>query len=430
MEVVASHDIPPSLEQERLTACFTDIALDLLEALRTIHSEGFTHRDLTPRNIFVVTKSPKWWVKIGDFGMSKRVDPEVTALRTLTGTFAFMAPEIIPDDYDEESPTYTNKVDMWSLGCVVYNILAKQPPFNGSSKARRTPFPRGPLEGRVGHSGMAFIQSLLTLDAKQRPTAEVALMDKWFKVLSFGANVPCPTTNSPEAHHVEEANVVGLHCVSISEIGKQSVQLLESQLLPQDQYEAIKISPFPPPDQYELMKILSTFPPPDQHEAIKITLASSNVKPSNEGVICVYPGDIAQPQGVKGEHEMWKHFDRAYNETRQVYMCADLEDKRGDKRGWHRASYDSSPKLYSHLQMDVNGVQVTRPRRISPLSNVIIPSITHESPVETNRECSELISQHRNNRTEGFEIFRTTLVPPFAEVLGGSIITQDLCSDD
>ena len=67
-----------------------DITVNLLEALKIMHSEGFTHRDLKPQNIFVVAKAPRWWVKIGDFGITKRVERDVTALRTETGTPLFM----------------------------------------------------------------------------------------------------------------------------------------------------------------------------------------------------------------------------------------------------------------------------------------------------------------------------------------------------
>jgi serine/threonine protein kinase len=50
-----------------------EIVHQLLEGLQVIYKEGITHRDLKPQNIFVVERSPNWWVKIGDFGISKRI---------------------------------------------------------------------------------------------------------------------------------------------------------------------------------------------------------------------------------------------------------------------------------------------------------------------------------------------------------------------
>jgi calcium/calmodulin-dependent protein kinase I len=57
-----------------------------------MHAEGYAHRDLKPQNVFVVQKQPQWWVKLGDFGLSKQ-RTEQTAFRTQAGTQQYMAPE-------------------------------------------------------------------------------------------------------------------------------------------------------------------------------------------------------------------------------------------------------------------------------------------------------------------------------------------------
>src|SRR5271154_4980923 len=80
------------------------IAHQLLEGLKIVHDCGITHRDLKPQNIFVVRKSPDWWVKIGDFGISKHIGETTTSLHTKVGTANYMAPEIL----DEDNVTYTN----------------------------------------------------------------------------------------------------------------------------------------------------------------------------------------------------------------------------------------------------------------------------------------------------------------------------------
>ncbi|KAI3316948.1 kinase-like protein [Xylariaceae sp. AK1471] len=63
--------------QERLESSFPErevqiITLQLLEGLQFMHDNRFTHRDLKPGNILVVHPGPEWWVKIADFGISKR----------------------------------------------------------------------------------------------------------------------------------------------------------------------------------------------------------------------------------------------------------------------------------------------------------------------------------------------------------------------
>ncbi|EMR69165.1 putative serine threonine-protein kinase protein [Eutypa lata UCREL1] len=117
------------------------------------------HRDLKPENILVVSNQPgKIHIKVCDFGISKRLSARGTSVyRTYCGTRAYKAPEIIGmiQEEEEESGTnntnsiprflynatvyrlyskfrgrhstgaYTEKVDLWSLGCIIYKMDQK-----------------------------------------------------------------------------------------------------------------------------------------------------------------------------------------------------------------------------------------------------------------------------------------------------------------
>ncbi|KAL8669334.1 MAG: hypothetical protein Q9168_006070 [Polycauliona sp. 1 TL-2023] len=99
-----------------------NIVLQLLEGLQFMHDFDFTHRDLKPA---VGPSKSDWWVKIADFGISKRASDGLTELRTKIGTPAFAAPEVLgfcPLDEDS-SDAYTNAVDVWSLGVIAFFIL-------------------------------------------------------------------------------------------------------------------------------------------------------------------------------------------------------------------------------------------------------------------------------------------------------------------
>lgn len=122
--------------QQYLTKPFPEpearqISLQVTEALQLMHESGFAHRDLKPGNILIFQKGPGWWVKLADFGISKRGVESSTLLRTVEiGTRGFMASEILglycPDDFDEEAfeadeaahdaLAYTPVVDLWGLG--------------------------------------------------------------------------------------------------------------------------------------------------------------------------------------------------------------------------------------------------------------------------------------------------------------------------
>ena len=91
-----------------------DIILDLILGIKEIHKNNIIHRDLKPANIFI-NKENK--IKIGDFGISKQLDNGEKYASTNTGTNYYMAPEIIKGEQ------YNNKIDIWALGCIIYELF-------------------------------------------------------------------------------------------------------------------------------------------------------------------------------------------------------------------------------------------------------------------------------------------------------------------
>lgn len=162
------------------------IIRQLLEGLCIMHRDGFTHRDLKPQNIFVVKDNPDIWVKIGDFGITKRVPQDGTSLRTETGTSGYVAPEVL-GYHDQESSKYTNAVDLWSLGCICHRLLTMQLPFETPATMIRycsgvTKLPIETLR-RDNDEAVAFVKRLLMVDPSERYTAERALQSIWFNKL-------------------------------------------------------------------------------------------------------------------------------------------------------------------------------------------------------------------------------------------------------
>ena len=163
-----------------------DVMVQLLEGLEIMHAEGFAHRDLKPANIFVAHKDPTWWVKIGDFGISKRIQNQDTSLRTFTGTHDYMAPEFFGyvDGIDDERSDYTHVVDIWALGCVVYKLWTHTVPFPSHSNLRplqrycsgRDPFPvEALMSPGCPDVEITIIKALLNVEPSERPSAKAAL---------------------------------------------------------------------------------------------------------------------------------------------------------------------------------------------------------------------------------------------------------------
>lgn len=83
------------------------------------------HRDIKPENIFFL--SDKYTVKLGDFGLAKCLAPHTHFTQTYVGTPYYMPPEVINEQ------AYNTVCDVWSLGCVMYELCALSPPFTAKS---------------------------------------------------------------------------------------------------------------------------------------------------------------------------------------------------------------------------------------------------------------------------------------------------------
>lgn len=101
------------------------IVYSIVLALQYIHSLGYIHRDIKPENIFI---TKKYVIKIADFGLA--INKNETPPNNRVGTPEFMAPEIINLRYDYNRVCkYDEKVDIWALGCVIYELLYGFSPF-------------------------------------------------------------------------------------------------------------------------------------------------------------------------------------------------------------------------------------------------------------------------------------------------------------
>jgi len=93
--------------------------------LNYLHRQNITHRDLKPENILLVSKDlDNFNVKLADLGFAQEFDREHGETMTLIlGTPLYMAPEMV------RKKAYNEKVDVWSLGVITYQLLSGRTPF-------------------------------------------------------------------------------------------------------------------------------------------------------------------------------------------------------------------------------------------------------------------------------------------------------------
>lgn len=190
------------------------IIAQVCDALAYIHSKGIAHRDLKPENVLLTTENPPT-VKVADFGLAKVVD-SVTFLRTMCGTPAYLAPEVVTQQNQEG---YDHLVDSWSVGVIVFCMFTLSSPFIEDENQRdlkvriaeRTI--QWSILDHVDVSPLArtFIERLLEHDPRDRMSLSTACTHAWL------ANVPTLSYLQPRAITGSSVASIqdGASCVSL-----------------------------------------------------------------------------------------------------------------------------------------------------------------------------------------------------------------------
>ncbi len=221
------------------------IGREMAIGLAAAHKLGLVHRDIKPGNVWL--EAPNGRVKILDFGLAKPVEgtdsAELTAMGSLVGTPAYMAPE------QGRGQTLDGRADLFSLGCVLYRLCTGKLPFARSTLmsiliavATEEPTPVRELNPNVPEPLAELIRRLMAKNAADRPVnaqAVVKELDGIIEPTQKSAEVIPHVFYAPMAVSVQESNpFADIDTVMDSETAEPQVEVAK---LPPRKFPAILV---------------------------------------------------------------------------------------------------------------------------------------------------------------------------------------------
>jgi len=168
--IARAADAGRPLGEARALRHFAQIA----DALSYMHERRVMHRDIKPANVFLsnddVADGEDPVMKLGDLGLGRYFSSKTNVVNSFVGTPYYMSPEQI------QGGGYDFKSDIWSLGCLLYELVTLRSPFYSAGinfyvLGKRIMARKFEPMGDVSNELVALVDVMLQVDAASRPTA-------------------------------------------------------------------------------------------------------------------------------------------------------------------------------------------------------------------------------------------------------------------
>ena len=193
MELIEGGDLGTVIDNHKVQRTYVDEAeiwQYLVEAccgLKYLHDQRILHRDLKPQNIMLTADRH---VKIVDFGFTKHLGQNQLAM-SVVGTPLYMSPELC------QKCGYDDRSDVWSLGCIFYELMSLRLPFVGhgwddltDNIAHQTP---APLPEHYSADLIAVVQMMMEKDKERRPDLATLMATPEFRPHLLALKTANPT---------------------------------------------------------------------------------------------------------------------------------------------------------------------------------------------------------------------------------------------
>ncbi|KAJ9445525.1 putative serine/threonine-protein kinase nek3 [Diplonema papillatum] len=155
--------------EEEVLHMFVQLCL----AVKHLHDQHILHRDLKSQNIFLTAHPTHPIVKLGDFGISTALQNTMALARTMCGTPYYFSPELC------QNKPYNNKSDVWSVGCILYELCTLRHAFQGASMQslmqRIINGRYAPVSRQYSDPLRHLIDTMLLRDVRTRPSIKRVL---------------------------------------------------------------------------------------------------------------------------------------------------------------------------------------------------------------------------------------------------------------
>ena len=154
----------------------------LAKSVNFLHALGIIHRDLKPENILMTDMTDEADLRISDFCICKRLEPNETT-NEIVGTLGYMAPEVLM------GKEYSFSADIWGIGVITYLLLTGYLPFDDEEEdkevIRKTLFESIPFYNdswkNISSKAKEFVKKILKKDKEERITIDQILSDPWLE---------------------------------------------------------------------------------------------------------------------------------------------------------------------------------------------------------------------------------------------------------
>lgn len=194
----------------------------LVLAVEYIHSQNVVHRDLKAENLLLDSRGN---IKVADFGFANTFQPN-SKLQTFCGSPPYAAPELY-----QCLPYSPEKVDVWSLGVLLYVFVCGHLPFDSNNLAelrKRVLSGQFRLPFYISSACGSLITRMLTVDPNQRYTINQIKQHPWLMLNKTNYNEPLITPNTSRQQSIPNCQLTNAILEHAESLGYNRTQILRS----------------------------------------------------------------------------------------------------------------------------------------------------------------------------------------------------------